>query len=184
MLSGLELAAAFTEAMRLKKVKGITQQQVATAFGVRQASVSEWGKTGRIAKKHLNLLVEYFADVVGAEHWGLHEAIQDALAKARYPEANLRLSPTERDLIAAFRQLPDKEQVELLHDVMARAESIHQVVMRELTRMGHPVSGYVSATKASEYLPIAPREPPAPRGRVQQDRIASPTQAPAKRGAK
>lgn len=183
MLSGLELATAFAEAMRLKKAKGITQQQVADAFGVRQASVSEWGKTGRIAKKHLNLLVEYFADVVGAEHWGLHESIQDALARARYPEMTLRLSPAEDDLIAAFRQLPDQEQHELLHDVMARAESINQVVQRELKRLGHNITGYASATKAAKHLPMPPQAEPTSRGKIRQDKNAS-APAPANRRSK
>lgn len=168
MLSGPELAAAFTEAMRRKKEKGVTQQQVADAFGVRQASVSEWGKTGRIAKKHLNLLVEYFADVVGAEHWGLHEAIQDALAHAKQAATAPGLTPAELDLLAAFRQLPDIEQQELLHDVMARAESINQVVQRELKRLGHNITGFVPATKAAKHLPSAPRTAP----RVRHDKAA------------
>lgn len=168
MLSGPELAAAFTEAMRRKKDKGVTQQQIADAFGVRQASVSEWGKTGRIAKKHLNLLVEYFADVVGAEHWGLHEAIQDALMRQRYPDAHPVLSPVEADLLAAFRQLPDAEQQELVHDVMARAEGINQVVQRELKRLGHDITGFVPATKAAKHLPSAPRTAP----RVRHDKAA------------
>lgn len=168
MLSGPELATAFAEAMRRKKEKGVTQQQVADAFGVRQASVSEWGKTGRIAKKHLNLLVEYFSDVVGAEHWGLHEAIQDALARQRHPEMHPTLSPVEADLLASFRQLPDLEQQELLHDVMARAESINQVVQRELKRLGHDITGFVPATKAAKHLPSAPRAEP----RVRHDKTA------------
>lgn len=156
MLSGPELAAAFTEAMRLKKEKGVTQQQVAEVFGVRQASVSEWGKTGRIAKKHLNTLVEYFSDVVEPEHWGLHEAIQDAMARAKYPNAIPVLSPTELDLLAAFRQLPDDEQQELVRDVMARAETLNQLVQRVLRQRGMPVTGYVSATRAAQHLPPAP----------------------------
>jgi transcriptional regulator with XRE-family HTH domain len=159
MLSGPALATAFTEAMRLKKEKGVTQQQVAEVFGVRQASVSEWGKTGRIAKKHLNTLVEYFSDVVEPEHWGLHESIQDAMARAKYPDAVPRLSPTELDLVAAFRQLPDDEQQELVRDVMARAETLNQLVQRVLRQRGMPVSGYVTATRAAEHLPPAPTMP-------------------------
>lgn len=183
MLSGKELAAAFSEAMRLKKAKGVTQQQVAEAFKVRQASVSEWGKTGRIAKKHLNLLVEYFEDVVGADHWGLHESIQDALNHARQLDSMSTLSPAEMDLIAAFRQLPDQEQHELLHDVMARAESINQVVQRELKRLGHNITGYASATKAAKHLPMPPQAEPAPRGKLRQDKNAS-APTPASRRAK
>jgi hypothetical protein len=179
MLSGLELAAAFSEAMRLKKQKtGATQQDVAKAFGVRQASVSEWGKTGRIAKKHLNLLVEYFSDVVDAEHWGLHEAIQDAMARAKYPDAMPRLSALEHDLIASFRQLPDEEQQELVRDVMARAESINQLVQRALQQRGFQVKGFVSATRAAEHLP----PPPRPSERVIHDEGAP--RLPLKKAAK
>ncbi len=159
MLSGLELAAAFSEAMRLKKEKtGATQKVVAAAFGVTQASVSEWTKFGRIGKKHLGQLVEFFSDVVPAEHWGLHEAIQEALFKAKGTKVHsLVLSPQEMDLIASFRSLPDDEQHELVNDVMARAEGIAQVVQRELARRGIAISGFVSASRAAEALPKAPK---------------------------
>lgn len=68
MLTGEALGSALKEAMRLKKV---TQKQVAAEFGIAQPSVSDWTRTGRVAKEHLNHLVAYFRDVVGPEHWGL-----------------------------------------------------------------------------------------------------------------
>lgn len=51
--------------------KGVTQQQVADAFGIHQPSVSYWVKTGRVGKAKLNPLFQFFADVAGPEHWGL-----------------------------------------------------------------------------------------------------------------
>jgi hypothetical protein len=68
MLQGKALGAALKGAIDKKKV---SQLKVAQTFGVQQPSVSEWIRYGRIAKKHLNKLVEYFSDVVGPEHWGL-----------------------------------------------------------------------------------------------------------------
>lgn len=53
------------------RLKGVTQAEVAAAFGVKQPSVSEWIKFGRIGKKHITRLVQYFSVQVGPEHWGL-----------------------------------------------------------------------------------------------------------------
>ena len=71
MLSGEKLGQALKEAMRLKKV---TQAQVGKEFGIAQPSVSNWLKTGRIDKTHIEHLLTYFSDVVGPEHWGLSAA--------------------------------------------------------------------------------------------------------------
>lgn len=68
MLTGKELGDALARAMATKQVN---QPAVAKEFGVQQPSVSEWIRFGRIAKKHIPHLVEYFSDVVGPEHWGL-----------------------------------------------------------------------------------------------------------------
>jgi hypothetical protein len=68
MYTGPQLGAAIREAMAAKKV---TQAAVAKAFNVTQPSVSEWLRFGRIGKQHIPLLVSWFSDVVGPEHWGL-----------------------------------------------------------------------------------------------------------------
>lgn len=68
MLTGADLGRALLLAMQRK---GVKQQRMAEEFGVRQPSVSEWLRYGRIGKRHLTHLVAYFKDVVGPEHWGL-----------------------------------------------------------------------------------------------------------------
>lgn len=68
MLTGKELGSALTEAMKLK---GVGPSELARAFGVKPPSVKDWQEFGRIHKKHLPGLIDYFAGVVGASHWGL-----------------------------------------------------------------------------------------------------------------
>ena len=68
MLTGTKLGDALGDAI---KKKGLTQQQVADEFGIRQSSVSEWVRFGRIGKQHIPHLVAFFGDQVGPEHWGL-----------------------------------------------------------------------------------------------------------------
>jgi hypothetical protein len=100
MHQGTELGRALKEAMDLK---GVKQDAVAAAFGIKQPSVSEWTKHGRIAKKHLPLLVSYFLDVVGPEHWGLPAAWGGTeVARKGGPAA---LTGDEHDLLAAYRLL-------------------------------------------------------------------------------
>lgn len=68
MLTGKELGNAIKEAMRLK---GVGPKEVAEHFGIKRESTYDWVKFGRISKTRIPTLVEFFADVVGLEHWGL-----------------------------------------------------------------------------------------------------------------
>lgn len=68
MFTGKDLGAAIKSAM---KKKGVTQTAVANEFGIKQPSVSEWTRFGRVDKQHIVHLVEFFGDVVGPAHWGL-----------------------------------------------------------------------------------------------------------------
>ncbi len=68
MLTGPALGRAIEDAIRLK---GVTRSEVARQFGVQPESTYDWTKFGRIAKKHLPKLFDYFSDVAGPEHWGM-----------------------------------------------------------------------------------------------------------------
>jgi transcriptional regulator with XRE-family HTH domain len=68
MLSGQALAQALREAMTLK---GVRRAEMARHFGVQPPSINGWIGTGRIHKRHLDRLFDYFADVAPPEHWGL-----------------------------------------------------------------------------------------------------------------
>lgn len=75
------------------KLKGnMSQTDLASEFGIRQPSVSEWIKYGRISKTHIPKLIEFFAEVVGPDHWGLP------------------ISKEEFDLLRAFRTLPENKR--------------------------------------------------------------------------
>lgn len=97
--------------------KGVTQQQLADAFGVLQPSVSYWVRTGRVEKGKLNRLFHYFVDVAGPEHWGITAfAIPsvdildlsrrlDALRQTdSFPEALARVSQVLDDLERRFKR--------------------------------------------------------------------------------
>ena len=72
MYTGEKLGEAIKTAMKLKDV---TQSEVADKFGVRQPSVSGWIKSGRIGKKHIDDLIEYFSDVVPPSHFGIENMV-------------------------------------------------------------------------------------------------------------
>lgn len=98
MLTGDEFGKAFREAMRRMGVaekRKLTQQEIADAFGVSQPSVAEWLKHGRIDKRHLPKLLDYFKAVAGPAHWGLP------------------FSDEEFALILAFRELPEATRTAL-----------------------------------------------------------------------
>lgn len=70
MLTGQALGKAIDEAIRLK---GVSKAAVARHFGVKGPSIYDWINHGRIGKQHLEAMFDYFADVVGREHWGLKD---------------------------------------------------------------------------------------------------------------
>lgn len=83
MLTGEKLGAAIRAAI---KKKGVTQEEVARHFGVRQSSVSEWCKYGRISKANLPALFDYFKEVVPVSHWGLYPEAHSTPLVAAEPE--------------------------------------------------------------------------------------------------
>lgn len=101
MLTGRELGEAIEKARALK---GVTRTELAAYFGVRHESTYDWTNHGRIAKKHLPRLFDYFSDVVGPSHWGLDaplspsqplridpEILRSAFGAARYAAGKLNL---------------------------------------------------------------------------------------------
>lgn len=68
MLTGIELGKAIDSA---RKLKGVSKAEMARHFRVQPPSVSGWISTGRIDKKKLSELFDYFQDVAGPDHWGL-----------------------------------------------------------------------------------------------------------------
>jgi transcriptional regulator with XRE-family HTH domain len=129
MLTGKELGAAIKAAMKLK---GVTQQDVATEFGVMQPSVSAWTRTGRIDKEHLDHLMAYFADVVGPDHWGFKAFTvnyDEALGQA-IKRVNEELSPNgvppgmslrAISLARRFDSLKDEEAQRIVYALMDNA---------------------------------------------------------------
>jgi transcriptional regulator with XRE-family HTH domain len=118
MHTGPSLGAALRAAIKLK---GVTQAEVAEAFNVRQPSVAEWIRHGRIAKKHLPRLVDYFSDRVGPEHWGLppewRSLSKEAFELAERFDARLK-TPAARKrgfavCVAALDKLLDQIREEL-----------------------------------------------------------------------
>ena len=93
MYTGEKLGEAIKTAMKLKDV---TQSEVADKFGVRQPSVAGWIKSGRIGKKHIDDLIEYFSDVVPPSHFGIENmvTIPELYAGYRTDEGNYTLNPS------------------------------------------------------------------------------------------
>lgn len=68
MFTGEKLGQAIEKAISEKKV---SKAEVARYFGIKPPSVTGWIKTGRVSKEHIGKLVEFFADVVSPEHFGI-----------------------------------------------------------------------------------------------------------------
>ncbi len=73
-----------------------------------QPSASELLKTGRLAKEKLPLLISFFDDVVGPDHFGLP------------------FTKFEAEFLRHLRRLPASAQQQLLDRVRAAAEQIEE----------------------------------------------------------
>ena len=111
MYTGEKLGEAIKTAMKLKDV---TQSEVADKFGVRQPSVAGWIKSGRIGKKHIDDLIEYFSDVVPPSHFGIENMVMSSEPLPyRTDEGNYTLNP---------RNTKDKILIEQLDITGAQGE--------------------------------------------------------------
>lgn len=133
MHTGSKLGDALKEAMT---IKGVKQAAVAEAFGIKQPSVSEWLKFGRIGKKHIPQLVEWFSDVVGPEHWGLPASwvahavdaeSSEPLDEAQSAEA---FTDSDRELLQEVKEMLDVPALAQKFDAM-RAEYATAMAMAE-----------------------------------------------------
>lgn len=72
MYTGVKLGAAIATAI---EKKGVKKAEVAREFVIKQPSLSDWIKTGRIGKHHISKLIEYFSDVVPPSHFGIDNMV-------------------------------------------------------------------------------------------------------------
>lgn len=128
MHTGPQLGQALKAAMTLK---GVKQDAVAAEFGIKQPSVSEWTKLGRIGKKHIPRLVKYFEDVVGPEHWGL----PPEWASSGPQDDLLPLRDGEPDVIRAFRLLEQPDRDEITQHVLDLVMKRHAPTFQAMDRL-------------------------------------------------
>lgn len=102
--------------------KHVGPTEVARAFEVKQPSVSEWMREGRIAKKHIPRLISYFADVVGPDHWGLPFTQQ------------------ELEVIELLRKLPDSARLTMIRGMREAVVASDKALGRALGSLAHPES--------------------------------------------
>jgi hypothetical protein len=103
MLEGKELAAAIRAAMELKSAQPgagkVGPTALGRALGIAQPSATELLKTGRLSKGKLPALLDYFADVVGPDHFGMP------------------FTKFEAEFIQQLRRIPAPDQQKLLSDL-------------------------------------------------------------------
>jgi hypothetical protein len=110
MLSGKNLGVALLHAI---EIKSISKAQLARDFDVTPQSISAWVNYGRIHKKHIQNLVQYFLPEVSSSHWGL--------AEASAPE--LPLSTSAIEVAKIFESLTSAKQLVLLAVASALRDS-------------------------------------------------------------
>lgn len=118
----------------------ITQNTVATVFGVKQPSVSGWLQNGRMARKHYQKLVEWSG--LPIEHWlGLKPIAAHNIGglSVREPEAQYGqssdppLSNQDRSILAMFHALPKTEQEQIWRTLQGKAKYF-EALYAELTQ--------------------------------------------------
>lgn len=141
MLTGPELGASI-EAARI--AKGVSKKQLADDFQVKPPSIQGWVKTGRIDKSKLMDVINYFADVVGPEHWGLrpgfsYENLPDGPAESIAEQVERAMDPAVSAAEIVRRMLMTQGKglsSEVRDRIVAAAEAPSNVVTADFSRHG------------------------------------------------
>ena len=106
MLTGQKLGAAIESAIRLK---GVSKVEIARRYGIKPPSVTDWCKRGTITKDKLQDLMEFCADVVGPDHWGLR-AMSVSEPRAAYVVGTItpKLDRHTQAVVDLMRQTDDE----------------------------------------------------------------------------
>lgn len=141
MLTGPELGAAI-EAARI--AKGVSKKKLADDFLVKPPSIQGWVKNGRIDKSKLMDVINYFADVVGPEHWGLrpgfsYENLPDGPADILVGQVEGAPDPalSAADIVRRMLMTQGKGlSVDVRDRIVAAAETPSNVVTADFSRPG------------------------------------------------
>lgn len=117
MLTGQPLGQAIDAAIKLK---GVPKTSVAAHFGIKGPSIYDWINHGRVSKKHLQALFDYFSDVVGPEHWGLDDSLGPS-QRAGLDTSMLGVALTSMDQVIRGRGLRMEGQLGRYAPVLAIA---------------------------------------------------------------
>lgn len=85
MLTGPELGDAIRAAVKKKQALGFTQRAIAAHFSITPPSLQDWMARGTVRKDRLDAMFEFFADVVGPEHWGMASFPQRKVSLYSHP---------------------------------------------------------------------------------------------------
>lgn len=150
MLTGKELGSAIKAAIEKKLALGQVKSkaEIARHFGVQPPSIHDWMKKGSIEKDKLPELWRFFADVVGPDHWGLHEWPNNGTThRSRSPV----LDTHEKEAPGAWHQyqsatpgtraaielllIPEADRITLPADARAAILLIESVAVKAVTKM-------------------------------------------------
>lgn len=158
-----QLAQKFNTAFpRSGKVK---TSEIREACGnVSKAAITEWRRTGRIAKKHLPALAKLSGKPLA---WWLGEP-----DSADVGDRDIALTPREEKFLHLWRQLMPAQQKELVREMLDQVisnETIHRYMQ------GSPLNGVDNSAVAAAFgLPPEDYETSKARGRAKKSKVSEP----------
>ena len=133
MLTSQDLAQKLKEQMERK---GTKPPELAALCEVRVPSVYDWINYGRIAKKHLPRLAEFFGTPLG--YWLGTDAADPS-------DDEELLNPLERQLLALYRSMSESAKARLLQD----ANHLHNDENGNAPSASNPFAGKLPPTRKS-----------------------------------
>lgn len=141
----LLLAANFRKGLEEGKA---TPGQIATACRITEQAVSNWKRTGKIARHHLPLVAAAFGWSVNQLLTGEPDAVK--------PE-DMHLSVQEMEMLKAFRDLPADDQDYLGNEIKSRAQKSRDYVAKILKEK-YGINNYASDEKVAAAFANAPKD--------------------------
>lgn len=138
------LAIEFQKAM---ETSGVPPKAIAELCGITEQAVSNWRRTGKIARKHL-------PKIAMATKWSVQRLLtgkDDATEPGIQPPP----TPEELEMLLLFRDMPTEDQAQLYTDIRNRATKARDYVERFM-RERFGVNGHALDARVNSVIPPPP----------------------------
>lgn len=151
------LAKNFARAL---EESGVAPKAIAEARDITEQAVSNWKRTGKIAREHLPtiaMLTGWSVERLLSADGEAAPPQRSEITATAIPHAEFQVSESQWALIQDFDMLPEDEKQALRASLRAKADNVRRIVAEVMQRQG--VTGTVSDARVASAFGVPPPSP-------------------------